>query len=104
MLIATCRDDLVALWVEGKGTDLIIVTLEDRGTGSCIDVINPSHTIGTGSGKFGTSLIEAGVEHLICVTSELLDALSRTNIPKARRTIDTSGQDIVTSEIELATR
>ena len=80
------------------------MTLEDRCAGTSEDIVDSGHAIGTCSSQLVTCLIEASVEHLIIVTAEFLNALTSTDIPETRCSVNTARQAIISSKIELAAR
>ena len=80
------------------------MTLEDRRASTSEHIVDSGHTISTCCSQLVACLIEASIEYLIVVSSELLDALTSTNIPETSCTINTARQAIVSSEIELTAR
>ena len=101
-LVTARGDDLVSLRVERDLTDFILVALQDGRARASEDVVDASHAICTRRRKLVARAVKASVEHFVVVPAELLDALSRANIPQARRPVNRPGHAIVTREIELA--
>ena len=80
------------------------MTLEDSRAGTSEDIVDSGHAICTRCSQLVACLIEASIEHFVVVSAELLNALTSTDIPKTRCTINTACQAIVSSEIELSAR
>ena len=80
------------------------MALEDRRACASENIVDSGHTIRARRSQLVARLIEASVEHFVIVTAELFDALSRTDVPETRRSVNTARQAIVSCEIELAAR
>ena len=80
------------------------MALKNRRAGASENIVDSGHTIRARRSQLVARLIEASVEHLIIVTAELLDALTGTDIPETRCSVNTARQAIISSEIELAAR
>ena len=78
------------------------MALEDGRACTSEHVVDTSASISTGGGELVSCLVKAGVENFVVVTTEFFDALASANVPKPRCPIDTAGQAIITSKVELA--
>ena len=77
------------------------MALQNGRASSREDIVDSRHAIGTCCRQLVPSLVEASVKDFIVVSTELLDALARTNVPKTRRTIDRPSETVVTCEVKL---
>ena len=66
-------------------------------------IVDSRHAVCTGCCELVARLVEAGIEHLVIVTTELLDTLPSANIPQARCPVNATCQAVVSCEIELPT-
>lgn len=80
------------------------MTLEQGNAGASEYIIDSCNTIGTGCCELVSGTIETCVEHLIIMPAEGLYTLPTANVPEFARAINTSGQTIVTCEVELPAR
>ena len=77
------------------------MTLEQGDAGTSEYIIDSGNAISTRCCELVSGTIEACVEHLIIVAAEGLYALPTADVPELACAIDTSGQTIVASEVEL---
>lgn len=101
--VATRSDYFVPLRVELDFTDLVLVTLQDGRAGSREHVVDARHAVCARRRQLVACAVEAGVKNLVVVAAELLDALTRINIPQPGRPVDAPRQTVVSCEIKLAT-
>lgn len=100
--VRTGSDDLVSLWVKRDFTNFVFVSLQYGRACAREHVVDSCHTVGTRSRQLVASLVEAGIEHFIVVSTEFFDALTGSNVPKTRCSINRASQAVVACEVELA--
>ena len=82
------RNDLVSLRVKRDFTNFVLVSLQNGRACAREHVVDSRHTICTRRRQLVASLVEAGVEHLVVVSTEFFNALARSDVPKTRRSIN----------------
>ena len=103
-LVAGSRNNHVARRVKLNFSDLVFVTLQDRRAGPRKNVVNARHAIGTRRRQLVARLVEARIQHLVVVASELLDTLACAHVPQTSGPVDGSCQAVVSCKVELAAR